>query len=190
MINFAAGIVFFWLYDKALKLVFEHLRRKKEKKIYNSLPRAVPIDPSKFCSDHDFYDTVLGFLNNGFIPGSYEVCRNCGMIRGEDKFMVSDEAIVSLNENILKREKLEKAEHEYKKKVMEYSDRYITDYLLKHFDQEINDPNYLEKLHNLVEYSISARERAEEQVRKTFAPSEQDSQDENKFFWTTNSGNA
>lgn len=190
---FVTGIVAVYSYQFLGKVLRSWKRKRKDQAIYNTLPRAVPLDRNKLCEDHEWVQAVVAF--RGLPAGEYDICKKCGAINGEKKLMFSSEAIEQVNEALHNQKVLQEANKKVEVQIQNETDKYLHDYVIKNFEQEINDPKMLKKLNNFVEYALSTRERVTRKVKKELEmKSDPEYQRNKKFyentFWSTDSGNA
>lgn len=190
---FVTGIVAVYSYQFLGKVLRSWKRKRKDQAIYHTLPRAVPLDRNKLCEDHEWVQAVVAF--RGLPAGEYDICKKCGAINGEKKLMFSSEAIEQVNEALHNQKVLQEANKKVEVQIQNETDKYLHDYVIKNFEQEINDPKMLKKLNNFVEYALSTRERVTRKVKKELEmKSDPEYQRNKKFyentFWSTDSGNA
>lgn len=177
---FGAAIMFFSiLVGRVLFHIYGHVKFLMK---YNTFPRLITYDPARACVGSHVWQKV-NLAVRGIEPGIHQACAKCGTIAGNLEVMLSDEAVQMMRE--IAEQNARKAET--KAEVAKIIHKHLTAYLERNFPEEINDPEYVEKLLDFGRFTVALQEEA----RKAVAEENQLDDILDKANWTKdNKGNA
>lgn len=130
---------------------------------YRKFPRLVKYDELRACSGpHKWQPVALAVRN---LPhGRYNVCMTCGSISGITTYMVSDTLLTQAKEALVIAQRKAELEQQVQARIAAVIDARVTDFIMKQFPKESNDPTFVGKLLELSELTLVTQNNAIEQV--------------------------
>lgn len=155
----------------------------KFERAYRKYPRVVKYDQYRTCpSVHTWQEFTLAVRH--LDPGKYQVCMDCGSIAGNFQWMVSESLIEQAKEVLRKAEAKLEADRKIQSRVAAIIDHRVTEFILREFQKESNDPTFVTKLLELTEFALKAQDEAIEKVAVE-AGVRAISQDGDTYTWPT-----
>lgn len=137
---------------------------------YRRYPRVIKFDRKRLCSSqakqHNWYEATLAVRNLN--PGRYTICLDCGVISGNEKYMVSDVLIEQAKETLEKAKKQEELEKQIYSRILAIVDHRVTEFIMQQFPKESNDPTFVNKLLELADLTLKTQDAAVEKIRTEY----------------------